>query len=585
MVTIQTEGTRVNEIPGDEAKYEAINLAMKRFDYHKDSLLEALNVAQETFGYLPEDLLSYISEKLNLPLSHVYGVATFFNMFTFEPVGDHRCLVCGDPACSIAGAVEVLEAARQYAEKDADSRTVIERSTCLGLCDQAPAALVNQHAFVNLKAGEVAALFSGDAPRAKLQVSGEPRIMTRRIGELDPLDLDGQRAKSAFKALEKALQEMTPDEVIEQIKLSGLSGRGGAGFPTGLKWQFTRQAAGRPKYIVCNFDESEPGTFKDRALMEGDPFRVLEGALLAGYAVDAEKGIIFIRGEYPEATQIVQAAIDELYAVGLLGKDVLGSGFNFDLTIRRSAGAYICGEETALFEAVEGNRGFPRAKPPFPTTQGLYGKPTSINNVETLALVPDIVLQGGEWLRQWGTEKSPGIKLFCLSGDVNKPGVVEAPYGITVRKMIQQYGGGFRGEPQAILLGGAAGGLLRPDHFDTPLTHEDLRPLNLPIGSGVVMVFNQEVELLNVLKILARFFMHETCGQCVPCRVGTRQAYKLLDKIAAGKGAASDVERLEHLAVSMREIGLCGLGQTAPSPILSSFEHFRHIYPSFSESE
>lgn len=579
MITTRAEDKKVNEYPGGDGRYEIIDQTMKRFNYQKDALLEALDVAQETFGYLPEDLLSYLSEKLNVPLSHVYGVATFFNMFTFEPVGEQRFLVCGDPACSVAGGEEVLQAVRQYAERDLAGRTLIERSTCLGLCDQAPAALVNLIAYVNLKVDEIAALFRGDAPRSRLQVTGEPRVMTRRIGELDPLDLDEHRSNGAFKAFEKALREMTPEEVIEQVKISGLSGRGGAGFPTGLKWQFTRDASDTPKYIVCNFDESEPGTFKDRTLMQGDPFHVLEGILIAGYAVGATQGYIFIRGEYPEATQVVQKAVEELYEAGLLGQDILGMGFNFDLTIRRSAGAYICGEETALFEAIEGNRGFPRAKPPFPTTHGLFGKPTSINNVETLALVPDIVLHGGEWLRQWGTEKSPGIKLFCLSGDVNQPGVVEAPYGLSVRQLIQQYGGGFRGEPQAILMGGAAGGLLHPDHFDIPLTNEDLSPLNVPIGSGVVMVFNQEVDLLKILKILARFFMHETCGQCVPCRVGTRQAYKLLDKISGGKGTAGDVDRLEHLAVTMRDIGLCGLGQTAPSPILSSFEHFRHIYP------
>ena len=296
MITTRVEDKKVSEYPGGDGRYEIIDQTMKRFNYQKDALLEALDVAQETFGYLPEDLLSYISEQLNVPLSHVYGVATFFNMFTFEPVGEQRFLVCGDPACKIAGSDEVLQAVRQYAEGDFAGRTLIERSTCLGLCDQAPAALVNQTAHVNLKVDEIAALFRGDAPRSRLQVTGEPRVMTRRIGELDPLDLNEHRSNGAFEAFEKALREMTPEEVIEQVKISGLSGRGGAGFPTGLKWQFTRDASDTPKYIVCNFDESEPGTFKDRTLMQGDPFHVLEGILIAGYAVGATQGYIFIRG-------------------------------------------------------------------------------------------------------------------------------------------------------------------------------------------------------------------------------------------------------------------------------------------------
>jgi NADH-quinone oxidoreductase subunit F len=579
MAPDQPINSQVKIEPGDSQRYAIVDEKLRQFGYRREALLEALNTAQEAYGYLSEDVLRYISDQLSTPLSQVYGVATFFNMFTFEAVGESRLLVCNDPACGIAGSDEVIKALRQHAKSKTSGSAMIEEATCLGLCDQAPAALVNQEAFVELEASSTEALFSGVGTKSKLQVSGEPQILTGRIGKIKPLDLEGHRADGAFSALEKALTEMTPDDVIEAVKSSGLAGRGGAGFPTGLKWQFTRQASGSPKYVVCNFDESEPGTFKDRVMMEGDPFRVLEGMILAGYATGADQGTIFVRAEYPEAAKIVEEAIKELRKAGLIGENILGSSFDFEAVVRHSAGAYICGEETALFEAIEGKRGFPRTKPPFPTTHGLFGKPTAINNVETLALIPEIVMHGGGWFRQWGTEKSPGIKLFCLSGHVNKPGVVELPYGITLRKAIEQHGGGFKGEPQAVLMGGAAGGLLHPDYFDTPLTHEDMQALDLPIGSGVVMVFNQDVELLNVLKRLARFFMHETCGQCVPCRVGTRQAYKLLDKIAAGEGQREDVDRLEHLANSMRAMGLCGLGQTAPSPILSSFQYFREIYP------
>jgi NADH-quinone oxidoreductase subunit F len=539
--------------------------------------LEVLNATQAAFGYLPEDVLRHIARRLSLPLSRVYGVATFYHLYTLEPVGERHCLVCTDLACTVAGADQVLTGARQHAAT-LPGKSTVEPTSCLGLCDQAPSALLNGRAYVHLTPQEAPALLIGEAQRPHLQVSGEPRVLTRLIGVLEPTDLPAHREQGAFSALEKVLAEMSPEAVIAEVKASGLTGRGGAGFPTGLKWEFTRQAEGAPKYVVCNFDESEPGTFKDRALMMGDPFRVIEGLLINGYAVGARQGYIFVRGEYTEPVTIVQEAIDRLYAASLLGQHILGSDFSFDLEIRRGAGAYICGEETALFEAIEGHRGYPRRKPPFPTTHGLFGKPTSINNVETLAVVPDLMLHGGTWWRGWGTEKSVGLRLFCLSGHVGQPGVVEAPLGITVRELIEKHGGGFVSEPQAILMGGAAGGFLHPDHLDTPLTHEALKPLGVPIGSGVIMVFNRETNLLNVLAALARFFVHESCGQCAPCRLGTRQMYRLLDRLAHGQGALADLQQLEHLGRSMKAISLCGLGQTAPNALLTSLDRFRATY-------
>jgi len=568
--------TSSDSLPGDE-RFALIEQVMQRHAYRKDALLEVLNATQATLGYLPEDVLRYIARRLALPLSKVYGVATFYHLYTLEPVGEHHCLICTDLACSVAGAEQVLAAAREYAATR-PAKSTVERTACLGLCDQAPNALLNGRAFVHLSVQDVPALLAGRAQRPQLQVSGEPRILTRLIGKLEPTDLEGHRDQGAFAAFEKALRELSPEAVIAEVKASGLTGRGGAGFPTGLKWEFTRQAAGTPKYVVCNFDESEPGTFKDRVLMMGDPFRVIEGLLINAYAVGARRGYIFVRGEYVEPVQVAQEAIDRLYAANLLGEHILGSDFSCDLEIRRSAGAYICGEETALFEAIEGHRGYPRRKPPFPTTQGLFGKPTSINNVETLAVVPDLILNGGTWWRQWGTEQSVGLRLFCLSGHVRQPGVVEAPLGITVRELIETFGGGFAGEPQAILMGGAAGGFLHPDHLDTPLTHEALKPLGVPIGSGVIMVFNRETNLLEVLRTLAHFFVHETCGQCAPCRLGTTQIFRLLDKIAQGQGGPADLEKLEHLGKSMKAISLCGLGQTAPNALLTSLDRFRATY-------
>lgn len=555
--------------------YHWLDPTLQRFGYRREALLEALTALQERYGYLPKEALRYLSQKLNTPLSQVYGAATFYHLYTLDETAQRHCLICGDVACAVKGGETVLAAAQEWTQTSAPGQVAVHRANCLGLCDQAPAALLDGEAYTDLAPDRIGQLFDGSAARPKLQVRGEPRILTRNIGRIEATDLAAHRQEGAFRALEKALHTMTPEQVIAEVKASGLTGRGGAGFPTGLKWEFTRKAPDAPKYVICNFDESEPGTFKDRLLMEGDPFRVLEGILLAGYAIGAAEGYVFIRGEYVQAARIVQQAIDQLYAAGLLGTNILGSDFCFDLQIRRGAGAYICGEETALFEAIEGKRGNPRYKPPFPTTYGLFGKPTAINNVETLALTPDLVLNGGAWLRQWGTEKSTGLKLFCLSGHIRQPGVVEAPYGVTIRELIERFGGGFEGEPQAVLMGGASGGFLRPDQLDTPLTHEALNPLGAPIGSGVIMVFNQETDLLHVLKLLARFFEYETCGQCVTCRVGTRQIRELLEKIAQGAAVSADLQRLETLAKTMQSVGECGLGQTAPSPILSALRHFR----------
>lgn len=541
-------------------------------------LLPALHAAQRIYTYLPEPVLAAIGEALRVPLSEIYGVVQFYTMFYTEPVGKRIIRVCTDPACQIAGAEQILAEACQQAgilnpgETSADGSVTVERVTCLGLCDQAPGVLVDDTAFVQVGPTEVERLFTLSAQPSEIRVTGEPRVLTRRIGRLAPTDLEAHRTEDAFESLERSLKEMTPEQVIDQVKASNLVGRGGAAFPTGLKWQFARGAAGEPKYIVCNADESEPGTFKDRALMEGDPYRVLEGMAICGYAVGSSKGYLFIRGEYPQAAAVLQQAIDQAADAGLLGENILGTDFSFEIEIRRGAGAYVCGEETALFEAIEGKRGFPRLKPPFPTTNGLFDKPTVINNVETLSVIPDIVKNGGEWFKQWGTEKSAGVKLFCISGHVGQPGVVEAPFGLTVHELIGQYAGGFDGVPQAILMGGAAGGFLTPDQFNTPLTFEDLQPLGAPVGSGVVMVFNQEVDLKQVLKSLAHFFAHESCGKCYPCQLGTQRQMEILDRVAAGDAQPGDFERLQDIGLTMTDASLCGLGQTAGAAVLSAMK-------------
>lgn len=548
-------------------------------------LLPVLHEAQKLYRHLPESVLARVGEALRVPLAEIYGVVEFYSMFYTEPLGERVIRICGDPACTLAGADDMLDSACRYAgvqpgQTSTDGRYTVERVTCLGLCDQAPGALIDEQAFGQITVADVKRLFSTGAIPSELRVLGEGRVLTRRIGVIDPLDLDTQRQEGAFAALEKAITHMTPDDVINEVKASNLVGRGGAAFPTGSKWQFTRGAGGNPKYVVCNADESEPGTFKDRVLMEGDPYRVLEGMALCGYAIGSQRGYLFIRGEYPQSAAVLQEAINRAAAAGLLGQNILGTDFNFDIEIRRGAGAYICGEETALFEAIEGKRGFPRLKPPFPTTHGLFMKPTAINNVETLSVVPDIILSGGGWFAQWGTEKSVGMKLFCVSGHVGQTGVVEVPFGVSVRDVIEKYCGGFDGTPQAILMGGAAGGFLTPDQFDTPLTFEDMARIKAPIGSGVIMVFNETVDLRQVLRGLAHFFAHESCGKCYPCQLGTQRQMEILDRLAEGYSQPGDFERLQDVGWTMTDASICGLGQTAASAVLSALK----IWPEMVEN-
>jgi NADH-quinone oxidoreductase subunit F len=565
---------KINSEPASTERFAAVEHVMQHFDYQEHGLVEALIAAQEAYGHISEELMAYVASRLHIPLSRVYGVATFYDMFTLEEAGEMECMICTGPVCSIARGREVLAEARKIASTaksgpENGGRYRIQEVSCLGLCDQAPAALVNNNAQVAFDLSEVPAMLQGLVSAPKCRVCGEPQVLTKPINHIGPTDLDGHRAAGAFSALEKALGELTPVDVIAEVKESRLAGRGGAGFPTGLKWELAQRAKSKEKYVVCNFDESEPGTFKDRVLMEGNPYRVIEGLIISAYAVGARSGYIFTRGEYPRASKILDEALDELYAEGLLGEHILGSDYAFDIEIRHNAGAYICGEETALFEAIEGKRGHPRSKPPYPTQAGLFGKPTSINNVETLAVVPSLILHGGEWFRQWGTDESTGLKLFCLSGHVRNPGVVEAPYGLSIRELVERFGGGFDEEPQAVLIGGAAGGFLRGDQLNTRLTHEDLRPLEVPIGSGAIMVFNHSVDLWQVLEGLAHFFVHETCGHCAPCRLGTKQIYNLLQRINVGSGTSTDLQKIGRLGQTIKQTCVCGLGMTAANPSLT----------------
>ncbi|HEX9616175.1 MAG TPA: NADH-quinone oxidoreductase subunit NuoF [Anaerolineales bacterium] len=551
----------------------------------RPALLPALHAAQSIYGYIPEPVAAEVGRALGVPLADVYGVIDFYAMFYREPVGRTVIQVCGDPACALAGGDEVLAAVCQHldvepGELSAGGAFTVERAPCLGLCEHAPAVLAGKVPIGQANPAQVAQLALGLGDRPTGVIAGDVRILTANCGEGRPTSLEEYTARAGYAGLKKAL-EMSPEAVIAEVKAAGLVGRGGAAFPTGVKWDGAAQASGQPKYVVCNADESEPGTFKDRVLMEEDPHRVIEGLAISAYAIGAHEGYIYIRGEYPYAFEVMRQAVDAARAAGYLGEDLLGSGFDFEVELRLGAGAYICGEETALFESIEGKRGFPRIKPPFPTTYGLFGKPTVINNVETLCNVPFIIEQGSGAYRALGTEQSPGPKLFCVSGDVAHPGLYEVPFGITLRRLLYDLAGGVRGGARlgAVLFGGAAGAFATEKDLDVRLSFEDLRAAGLPLGSGVVMVFNEQRDLRDVLARLGRFFAHESCGKCYPCQLGTQRQFEILERLSAGKGLSGDAGRLADVGWTMTDASLCGLGQTAATAVLSAMKLWPELFP------
>ncbi len=550
----------------------------------RTALLPALHAAQALYGYLPEQVAAEIGRLLRVPLADVHGVIEFYSLFYPQPVGKTILQVCTDPSCELAGGEDVLQAICKRlgvrpGETSPDGGFTVERAPCLGLCEHAPALLAAGAPIGRADPGQTERLIQGQGFRPEGVIYGEGRILTANCGQGRRTTLSEYEAGGGYRGLRKALS-LTPQAVIAEVKASGLVGRGGAAFPTGIKWEGAAQATGESKYVVCNADESEPGTFKDRVLLEEDPQRTLEGMLIAAYAVGASKGYIYVRGEYPRAYQALEAAVEEARQAGYLGGDVLGSGFAFDIELRLGAGAYICGEETALFESIEGKRGFPRLKPPFPTTHGLFGQPTVINNVETLCNVPYILEHGAEAYRWIGTEKSPGTKLFCLSGDVTRPGLYETPFGVSLRHLLEDLAGGVRGGRalQAILFGGAAGAFATPNQLDVEMSFEGLRAAGLPLGSGVVLVIDETRDLRQVLRGLGRFFAHESCGKCYPCQLGTQRQYEILQRLADGALLPGDAQRLADVGWTMSDASICGLGQTAASATLSALKLWPELF-------
>ncbi|MEZ5287428.1 MAG: NAD(P)H-dependent oxidoreductase subunit E [Vicinamibacterales bacterium] len=581
----------------------------------RPQLLPAFHAVQDRTGWVSRGALNYICRRLSVPPADAWGVLTFYHLLSTAPRPLAVAHVCDDIACRLRGA-EALCAALEGRLGPASNPTSgpahpvesaaspegrspasfgWQRSPCLGHCDAGSAVLVTRAGASPTRAvlapaptadAIVAALEGQAVPPVPLTlgVQGQPRLLAR-AGAADPISLDSYRAHGGYRALARAIA-IGPDAVIAEVTASKLLGRGGAAFPTGRKWEAVRRQPATPRYVVCNADESEPGTFKDRVLLEADPFAVVESMTICALATGATHGFLYIRGEYPLGEARMAAALAAARAAGLLGDSVMGSGARFDIEIRRGGGAYICGEETALFNSIEGKRGEPRSKPPFPAEFGVFGKPTVANNVETLVNVLDIVLEGGNAWATTGTPGSAGPRLFCLSGHVARPGLYEVPFGATLRELIDLAGGVTDGRAvKAVLLGGAAGSFVGPDRLDLPLTFEAARDAGATLGSGVVMVFDDTADLTDTLHRIAEFFTHESCGQCVPCRVGTRRQLELMGTLsgqevhssvpsassAASKPSAPSAAQVyAELATAMRDASICGLGQTASAAIESA---------------
>ena len=516
---------------------------------------------------------------------------------------EKHILVCRGTGCTSSHSPKIIETFQKLIkEKDLKNVKVIQTG-CFGLCAKGPIVIIRpEDTFYALVTPEdceeiinthliegklVERLLCKDIDNTVVKRLDElnfykkqKRIALKNCGIINPEDIDEYIAFDGYKALEKVLKEMTPEEVIKTITESGLRGRGGAGFSTGKKWEFTKIAEGDQKYVVCNADEGDPGAFMDRSILEGDPHCVIEAMMIAGFAVGANKGYIYVRAEYPIAVHRFQIAINQAKGYGILGKNIWNTGFDFDLEIRLGAGAFVCGEETALLESIEGRRGQPRVKPPFPANKGLWGKPTLINNVETYANVTKIILNGAKWYSSIGTEKSKGTKVFALGGNVNNVGLVEVPMGTTLREIVFDIGGGIPNGKgfKAAQTGGPSGGCIPAEHLDTPIDYESLAQIGSMMGSGGLIVMDDTKCMVNLAKFYLGFTVDESCGKCTPCRIGTKRMLEILERITEGKGEEADLYKLEKLALSIKKASVCGLGQTAPNPVLSTLKYFRNEY-------
>ncbi len=552
----------------------AVDAAINALGRAPENLLPVLQRTQSQCGYLEPRVVQAAAGAVGVSQAQAFGVASFYSMLATRPRAAHVVRVCDGPVCMACGAGGLKNAVAAACDA---RKWAVERTSCLGLCDRAPAALVDDEPCGPLtpeSAPRVSQGWRGASPNYGKPMPGETRIKMARIGNVDPSSLDDALASGAYSVLSAALRQPA-ERVLAEVEQSGLRGRGGAGFPTARKMRFVAAEAASPKYVVCNADESEPAAFKDRVLLEGDPHLVLEGMALAAWAVGAHTGIIYIRGEYEAAARILERAIAQALEAGRLGPKIDGIDFSFTVHVHRGAGAYICGEETALLESLEGKRGEPRIRPPYPTMSGLHGLPTLVNNVETLCALPAIVERGGAWYRSIGTAGSAGTKLFTITGHVSRPGVVEVPFGVTLRQLLDQFGGGMRdgGEFHMALTGGAAGTIVGPEALDARIDF-DARHQGVSVGSGGMLVLDDSVRAPELLLWLLRFFEVESCGKCTPCREGTREARMLVERLVENGPKPGDRERLTHLARMLHATSLCGLGQSVALPIESALARF-----------
>lgn len=582
------------------SEQQQLKAVIDQYRGSKGTLLPLLHEAQTICGnWVPANVLAWISDEYDVHLSYLYGITTFYTLFSLQPRGRYIVRVCESPTCHILGAENLIEVLSEVlglsdGETTEDGLFTLERSSCLGVCEVAPAMQINEVVFGDLSREKITRIIDqyrrGEAPDYRgLQGSGgvlrtdheihQQRVLLRGVGEIDPESLDDYLQIDGYEGLKKALR-MTPEQVVEEVKNSGLKGRGGAGFPTGLKWSFTLPIQVPVKFVICNADEGEPGTFKDRYIMEGSPHRLVEGNIIAGYAVQACKAYIYVRGEYALSIYRLRRAVDQARERGLLGKNILGSGFDFDIEVRSGAGAYVCGEETALIESIEGLRGNPRVKPPFPGVRGLWQQPTVVNNVETLSNVPAILQNGADWYRSFGTKESAGVKLYQICGHVNHPQIVEAPIGLNLRELIENYGGGMRdGIPfKMCQTGGASFGFFTADMLDTPMDYAPMQKRGGALGSGTMLIMNEKTCVVDVVRNILYFFQHESCGFCTPCRRGTRVLYDTISRVALGAGRESDLDLMIELAQTMSSTANCALAMSPIFFIRTTIERFKNEY-------
>jgi len=521
-------------------------------------------------------------------------------------------LICGGTGCTSSGSISIHEKFEECIKKfGLDKEVKVVKTGCFGLCEAGPIVVVYPEGafYSHVKVEDIERIteehlykgrivkdllfkqaLEGDVIKSVNEVQfykKQKRVVLKNCGVINPEVIEEYIAFDGYKALGKVVTEMTQQEVVDEIKKSGLRGRGGGGFPTGLKWQFTLDAIGKEKYVACNADEGDPGAFMDRSVLEGDPHSVIEAMAIAGYAIGASKGFIYIRAEYPIAVERLEIALAQAKELGVIGDNIFSTDFSFDLEIRLGAGAFVCGEETALIESIEGRRGMPRPRPPFPANKGIFQMPTLLNNVETYANICQIILNGAEWFRTIGTEKSPGTKVFALGGKINNTGLVEIPMGMTLREVIYDIGGGIPNgkEFKAVQTGGPSGGCLTYKHLDEQITYDNLVRLGSMMGSGGMIVLDEDNCMVDVARFFLDFTVDESCGKCTPCREGTKRMLEILDRICEGKGEIEDIDRLEKLAINIKDSALCGLGQTAPNPVLSTIKSFRHEYISHIEAK